>query len=748
MLRTAVRTEFGRREEAIHPQDFATRPTCFVFDKVDELIPTGVRNGFGKIVVFHHAADVETFKSNSLEAINDGSAQFMVKVLPLVGDLLMDGSDNQLGFATAVAALDLARKPPLANLQTAFAGVEVFGLFDLLASAKRSESGQAQVNTDSGARWARFLFSGVIFNFALDGDEVFACLGFRHGNVFHLPFNFAMENDPHPADFRQIDTTTFHLEALRIADGLLVKLALKGGIAGASLKKVFVRFIQVHQGLLDDLTVSLFQPGMIDLQPFGQVVSAIIVGQARCGFLIVFFSHMAVMIVDKATTTELAIQFVPLFTIRVNPKLKGFLDHCSALAERALTLVRQDDARAIRCFHPSRRGASARFESSLSIFVCLSIVLSCDNFITNQIVLQIHETTAKIELAWRDGRAVHVIRYNTDKNAVGLPYLIAHEFEHALLAQEARAAQRNLHFATDQNTERVIYAILDKDIRNLHKRRDLSPQMIDEVIQRLVRGLCNQLYNAPLDMIIDSRVHEKYPFLHDSEFTWLADEHERNLAVLTDTAIRSIAPKKIYQANVTMNAAVVLFVDDLFNGATDLAAHYRATGLLSTGQRLYALWQEAMKNFQPGDEYLLVDAFARELKLTDTDDLSPGYASSTRPVGDEGGPTNPRLLNDPTLQMAATMYMVSAMKRFAQMSDAQVYQVVGEIALVGYTGLDYASNEPKYTLRFLPGESFSGLQMMCLMYVGFKRVQPGVDSGIPLDDAYEHALSLYEADKD
>jgi GDP-D-mannose dehydratase len=83
------------------------------------------------------------------------------------------------------------------------------------------------------------------------------------------------------------------------------------------------------------------------------------------------------------------------------------------------------------------------------------------------------ETPAKIELAWRYGRAAHVIRYNTDKNAVGLPYLIAHEFEHALLAQEARAAQRNLHFATDQNTERVVYAIIDKDIRHLHKRRDL-----------------------------------------------------------------------------------------------------------------------------------------------------------------------------------------------------------------------------------------------------------------------------------
>lgn len=363
------------------------------------------------------------------------------------------------------------------------------------------------------------------------------------------------------------------------------------------------------------------------------------------------------------------------------------------------------------------------------------------------------ETTAKIELAWRYGRSAHVILYNTDKNDVGLPYLIAHEFEHALLAQEARAAQRNLHFATDQNTERVVYAILDKDIRHLHKRRDLNPQMIDEFIQRLVRGLCNQLYNAPLDMIIDSRVHEKYPFLHDSEFTWMANEHERNLEILSNNTIRSMAPKKIYQANLAMNAAVVLFVDDLFNGATDLAAHYRSTGLLTTGQRLYALWQEAMKSFQPGDEYLLVDAFARELKLTewykwlpDTDGPSQGYESSTRPVGDEGGPTNPQLLTNPALQMAATMYMVDAMKRFAKLSDAQVYQIVGEIALVGYTGLDYASNEPKYTLRFLPGESFSGLQMMCLMFVGFKRVHPGVDSSIPLDDAYQRAVNLYNAE--
>ena len=152
-----------------------------------------------------------------------------------------------------------------------------------------------------------------------------------------------------------------------------------------------------------------------------------------------------------------------------------------------------------------------------------------------------------------------------------------------------------------------------------------------------------------------------------------------------------------------------------------------------------------------GDEYLLVDAFARELKLTDwykwlpdTEAANEPSARSTRPVGHEGGSTNPELLTDPALQMAATMYMLSALRRFAKLSDTQIHQIVGEIAVVGYTGLDYASNEQKYTLRFLPDENFSGLQLMCLMYVGFKRIQPGMDTGIPLDDAYKNALGLYE----
>ena len=63
--------------------------------------------------------------------------------------------------------------------------------------------------------------------------------------------------------------------------------------------------------------------------------------------------------------------------------------------------------------------------------------------------------------------------------------------------------------------------------------------------------------------------------------------------------------------------------------------------------------------------------------------------------------------------------------------------------MLGRSGLDYASPEKQYTLRSLPNERFSGLHLMCLMYVGFKRIDPSVDVGMPLDDAYDTALAMH-----
>jgi len=91
------------------------------------------------------------------------------------------------------------------------------------------------------------------------------------------------------------------------------------------------------------------------------------------------------------------------------------------------------------------------------------------------------------------------------------------------------------------------------------------------------------------------------------------------------------------------------------------------------------------------------------------------------------------------------MYLLGALQRFEDMDESDILQVTAEIALLGRFGLDYASPDARYKLRSLPDEQFSGLQLMCLMYAGMKRTHPEADTGMPFDEAYATALSMYQS---
>ena len=48
----------------------------------------------------------------------------------------------------------------------------------------------------------------------------------------------------------------------------------------------------------------------------------------------------------------------------------------------------------------------------------------------------------------------------------------------------------------------------------------------------------------------------------------------------------------------------------------------------------------------------------------------------------------------------------------------------------------------KHTLRSLPGKEYSALQLMSMLFVGFKRIDPTKDVGFDLSAEYEAALAL------
>lgn len=67
-----------------------------------------------------------------------------------------------------------------------------------------------------------------------------------------------------------------------------------------------------------------------------------------------------------------------------------------------------------------------------------------------------------------------------------------------------------------------------------------------------------------------------------------------------------------------------------------------------------------------------------------------------------------------------------------------VKRVTMEIAMIGSKGLSIQDPTAKYTLRTLSGV-FSGLQLLCIEYVGFKIIDPSVDIGFDIAAEYEAA---------
>ncbi|MGV1016799.1 MAG: tetratricopeptide repeat protein [Fluviibacter phosphoraccumulans] len=89
----------------------------------------------------------------------------------------------------------------------------------------------------------------------------------------------------------------------------------------------------------------------------------------------------------------------------------------------------------------------------------------------------------------------------------------------------------------------------------------------------------------------------------------------------------------------------------------------------------------------------------------------------------------------------AIAYMQSAIQRFASMEKMEAAKVVMEIARLGEGGLKINDSDHRYTLNSIPGD-FSGLQLLCMMHVGLKGLDPNADSGSGLDQEYEMAKRL------
>jgi tetratricopeptide (TPR) repeat protein len=350
---------------------------------------------------------------------------------------------------------------------------------------------------------------------------------------------------------------------------------------------------------------------------------------------------------------------------------------------------------------------------------------------------------ATIQMAWKHQRDFHLLKIRADYPPPLACHLECHELTHLKLESEARKVGKNLFFATTAKTRETAIRSVAGDLRKWEKA-GYSEQKITEITLTLVNGLCEFLFNCPVDMLIEHHIRDTFKPLHHAQFLSTRKLAMEAWQTNSNPDVRRLTPRKIFQASLALNGAYGLFLDDLFNGASAFAASYRGLESFALSQRLWKHRQERAKNLGPGDEYRLVDEFADMVGLRGWYEwrLDPGHHEATADPLKEGT-TNPILLK--AKQPAAIFYFLDAFKRFEAMTPEQVRNVAFEIALLGRNGLDYASPDEKYELRSFPDRKFSGLHLMCLMYAGFKRVAPEHDVGMDLNDSFLTALGLHQA---
>ena len=92
--------------------------------------------------------------------------------------------------------------------------------------------------------------------------------------------------------------------------------------------------------------------------------------------------------------------------------------------------------------------------------------------------------------------------------------------------------------------------------------------------------------------------------------------------------------------------------------------------------------------------------------------------------------------------MAVVMYMVSALNNLLALDREQVRAIAYEIAEVGKSGIDLDSTEQNYTLDSVPDKAFTGLQLTAWMYIGWRILDPSVNTQLDYDSEYEAAIQM------
>ncbi len=217
------------------------------------------------------------------------------------------------------------------------------------------------------------------------------------------------------------------------------------------------------------------------------------------------------------------------------------------------------------------------------------------------------QTLAKITIA-RGDAPMHILRYKPS-GSIPPDYFIAYQCGFVIRLYMAPSEKRFDVGWNSEGNRRMDEAL--SELRIPGEMRGMG--------KHLLNGLITQLRMYPVGLRIDQWLFESYPDLRELQKTGAHVQLEQNIEAIK-MANSAMFPRKIVDANLSMNAAFAMFWSKRWNDPS-LILPFKAAGLLEGGMRLLAISEKISED--SASDMDLIDEWAFELGLNGWYDRIP-----------------------------------------------------------------------------------------------------------------------------
>ena len=375
------------------------------------------------------------------------------------------------------------------------------------------------------------------------------------------------------------------------------------------------------------------------------------------------------------------------------------------------------------------------------------------------------ESAAKIEFAENLGRSYHLVKYNPECPVVH--HLIMHELTHLLFAAQARRAGKSKLFVSDDDHKKRFLSSLEKDAVKVNKKGH-NDAVIKEYHTLLLQELKSQIFNTPIDLYIEDYLFQNYPALMPYQFMSLLGLVQEGMHARTDDQILTIAPPAILSQSKIFNLVNALHLMKRY-GVDLIEEHQPTMAEREQAETFYREYEECRTRHTPGDEYELLQRWAKQLYLQNYFSLveeESGFrehgdlrerlcaeakadlfgtcdtlSEATNPA-DKKMPVYTEAHQDKDINVAVTRFMVEALHYFKNLTDSEINEIAIQIDLMCGAGI--TPDAEGYIVPLIAAKTLTGYQMLAYYYVSWAKVFPEYlqQLQLPFDKEYEFAQEM------